>query len=273
MPIHSTAVIDSKVKMGRNNDIGPYVVIEGDVIIGDNNWIGPGTIITGWTSIGNNNQIHGHVYIGNLPQDLAFEGGKTFVRIGDNNVIREFTTIHRGTKDQSTTVIGNNNYLMVGSHVAHNCTIGNNVIMVNCASLGGYVEVHDHAFVGGFVIVHQFTRIGGYSICGILTKVTKDVPPFMMVEGNPATVRGLNLVGLKRKGFDSQRRAILSRAYKILYRKGYSIPHALVELKKLGNNQDINYLIDFIQQSKRGIIYKIPQNNNTVQGNVNSPGI
>jgi len=259
MPIHSTAIIDSNVKLGSNNDIGPYVIIEGNVIIGDDNWIGPGTVITGSTYIGSNNQIHGHVYIGNFPQDLAYQGGETFVRIGDNNTIREFTTIHRGTKNKSTTVIGNNNYLMVASHVAHNCTIGNNVIMVNCASLGGYVEVHDHAFLGGFVIVHQFTRIGGYSICGILTKITKDVPPFMMVDGNPAAVRGLNLVGLKRKGFDSQRRMILSRAYKILYHSGYSIPHSIEELKKLGNNQDVKYLIEFIQKSKRGILYKTPK--------------
>jgi len=258
--IHKSAIIGKNVKLGKNNEIEPYVVIDDNVIIENNNKIGPGTIITGNTYIGNNNNIHGHVYIGNLPQDLAYNGGDTGVKIGDNNVIREFTTIHRGTKDGSVTLIGNNNYLMVSSHVAHNCKVGNNVIMVNGASLGGYVEIYDYAFLGGFVVVHQFSRIGSYSICGILTKVTKDIPPFMMVDGNPALVRGLNLVGLKRKGFDKDRRENIKIAYKILYRYGYSISHALEELEKYKNHQDINMLIDFIKNTKRGILLKSPKN-------------
>jgi UDP-N-acetylglucosamine acyltransferase len=254
--IHETAVIDTSARIGKGTKIGPYVVIQGNVKIGNNNTIDSASIITGNTTIGDNNYIHGHVYVGNLPQDLAHKGGSTFVKIGNNNVIREFTTIHRGTKGGSTTSIGDNNYLMVASHVAHNCRLGNNIIMVNGASLGGYVEVHDHAFLSAFVVVHQFCKIGSYCICGILTKITKDVPPFMMVDGNPAMVRGLNLVGLKRNGFSQERRAILKKAYKIIYRSGYSISHATEELKNLEENNDINLLISFISSSERGILLR-----------------
>ena len=217
MSIHPTAIVDKSVELGRNCKIGPYAVIQGNVTIGDDTTIGPYAVIVGNTSIGKGNSIHGHVYIGNLPQDVTYGGCETYVKIGDHNVIREFATIHKGTKAGSSTVVGDNNYLMVASHVAHNCRLGNNIIMVNCASLGGYVEVHDHAFLGGFAAIHQFVRIGSYSICGVLAKVTKDIPPFMMIDGNPALVKGLNLIGLKRKGFNAERREKLKRAYKILY--------------------------------------------------------
>jgi len=259
MDIHSTAVIDTNAVIGENNVIGPHVVIEGPVRIGNDNRIGPGTIITGYTEIGDNNEISGQVYIGNNPQDVTFQGGETYVKIGNNNIIREFVNIHRGTKPSTSTVIGNQNFLMVGVHIAHNCLIGSNIIMVNGASLGGYCEVYDHAFLSAYVIVHQFTRIGHYSICGILTKVTKDIPPFMMVDGNPSLVRGINLVGLKRKGFDASRRESIRTAYKILYRKGYSLTHALQELKLMGDSDDISLLIDFIESSKRGILLKAPK--------------
>jgi UDP-N-acetylglucosamine acyltransferase len=259
MAIHRTAVIDSNAEIGMDNEIGPLVVIEGGVRIGNNNRIEPGTIITGGTTIGDNNHIHGHVYIGNEPQDLAYDGCETYVRIGNNNVFREFTTIHRGTKEGSATVIGDNNYLMTASHVAHNCTLGNNIIMVNGASLGGYAEVRDHAFLSAFVIVHQFCRIGGYTICGILTKITKDVPPFLMVDGNPALVRGLNLVGLKRKGFDAKRREIIKQAFKTVYRSGYNVSHALELLRKMEQQgEDLRTFIDFIVESERGILLKTP---------------
>ena len=258
MAIHRTAVIDKRAELGEGNEIGPFVVIEGKAIIGNKNRIEPGTIITGNTTIGDNNHIHGHVYIGNEPQDLEYGGDETFVEIGSNNVFREFTTVHRGTKAGTTTVIGDNNYLMTASHVAHNCRLGNNIIMVNGASLGGYVEIDDHAFLSAFVIIHQFCKIGSYTICGILTKITKDVPPYLMVDGNPALVRGLNLVGLKRKGFNGEQRELIKRAFKIVYRSGYSISHSLEELQKLGGSDDIKLFIDFINNSKRGILLKTP---------------
>jgi UDP-N-acetylglucosamine acyltransferase len=256
MSIHVTAIIDKRAKLGVDNEIGPYVVIEGPVNIGNRNKIGPHAIISGNTTIGDNNVIHGHVYLGNVPQDLAYTETKTFVEIGSNNVFREYSNVHRGTKEGSTTIIGDNNYFMVASHIAHNCTIGSYIIMANGASLGGYVEIHNHAFLSGFVIVHQFTRIGSYSICGFLSKITKDIPPYMMVDGNPARVRGINLVGLKRKGFDSHRRETIKNAYKILYRSNYSISSALGELKKHSSSEDIQVLMDFIKNSTRGILFK-----------------
>jgi len=259
MGIHSMAVIDKNAVVGKNNDIEPFVVIDGPVKIGNNNTIGPGTIITGNTVIGDNNQISGHVYIGNYPQDITYKGDDTYVRIGNNNIIREFTNIHRGTKTGTSTIIGDNNFLMVGAHIAHNCVLGNNIIMVNGASLGGYAAVYDHAFLSAYVIVHQFTRIGSYSICGFLTKITKDIPPYMMVDGNPSFVRGINIVGLKRKGFVPERREKIKAAYKILYRKEYSLSHSLQELRKMGGSEDIKLLIDFIESSKRGILLKSPK--------------
>ena len=267
MPIHETAVIDKKASIGVDCDIGPHAVIQGKVVLGNGNTVGPNAVILGNTNIGSGNTIAGHVHIGGLPQDLAFGGGETYVQIGDNNIIREFTTVHKGTKEGSSTIIGDNNYLMVASHVAHNCRLGNNIIMVNSASLAGYVEVNDHAFLGGFVLVHQFCRIGGYSICGLSTKVTKDVPPFMMVDGNPALVRGLNLVGLKRKGFDATRRERIKRAYKVIYRSGFSVSHCLEELEKIDPpNGDIAVLIGFIKSSKRGILFKSPKSANAPPG-------
>ena len=265
MAIHRTALIDSKAEVGDDNEIGPYTIIEGNVKIGNRNIIGPHTIITGYTSIGNDNVIHGHVYIGNLPQDVAYKGGESYVRIGNKNIIREFTTIHRGTKEGSSTIIGDNNYLMVACHVAHNCILGNNIIMVNCASLGGYVEVYDHAFISAFVTAHQFTRIGSYSICGFFTKITKDIPPFMLIDGNPASVHGINVVGLRRKGFSTERRELIKKAYKLIYRSGLSLKSSLEELKKLSETtedelqrKDLQMLIDFIKGSKRGLLLKSP---------------
>jgi UDP-N-acetylglucosamine acyltransferase len=263
MPIHETAVIDKTASIGADCDIGPYAVIQGKVVLGDRNTVGPNAVILGNTTIGSGNTIAGHAHIGGLPQDIAFGGGETCVQIGNNNIIREFATVHRGTKEGSSTIIGDNNFLMVASHVAHNCRLGNNIIIVNGASLAGYVEVNDHAFISGFVGVHQFCRIGGYSICGFFTKVTKDVPPFMIVDGNPALVVGLNLVGLKRKGFDAARREMIKRAYKVIYRRGFSVSHSLEELDKIDpTNGDIAVLTDFIKSSRRGILLKSPKSAN-----------
>lgn len=263
MSIHNTAVIAPGAEIGRDNEIGPYVVIEPQVKIGNGNRIGPGTIITGKTYIGDGNIIHGHVYLGNTPQDVHYKGQDSQVIIGDHNEFREFSNVHRGTKEGSATVIGNHNYFMISSHIAHNCRIGNHVFMVNGASLGGYCEVHDYAFLSAYVIAHQFVRIGAYSICGILTKLTQDVPPFMMVDGNPAVVRGLNVVGLRRNGFNSQRRAALKRVFKILYRSRLTISGGLQQLHESFDadvdhetRKDLDLLYSFIGSSKRGVLFR-----------------
>jgi UDP-N-acetylglucosamine acyltransferase len=260
MTIHPTAIVGKEVEIGNSCSIGPYAVIEGRVVLGDGTSVGPGTIITGNTVIGKGNEIHGHVNIGDLPQDVSFRGAETFVRIGDNNIFREYVTVHRGTKEGSTTIIGDNNFLMVSSHVGHNCRLGNNIILVNYVGLAGYVEIQDHAFISGLTGVHQFVRIGSYAICGFLSKINKDIPPFMMVDGNPPLVRGLNLVGLKRKGFSADRRETIKKAYTILYRSGNSISRSLEELENMQQppGDDLKLLIDFIKGSKRGILLKSP---------------
>jgi UDP-N-acetylglucosamine acyltransferase len=263
MQIHPTAVVDSDARVGEGTEIGPYVVIDGPVSLGRSNWIGPGAIITGKVTIGDENKIHGHVYIGNVPQDISYDGSCTGVEIGSGNILREFTNIHRGTKEGTSTIVGDNNYLMVGTHIAHNCVIGSNVFMVNGASLGGYCEVHDGAFMSAYVIVHQFVRIGSYSITGILSKITKDVPPYMMVDGNPATVRGINTVGLRRNGFSPERRTVIKRAYRLMYRSNMILRDSTAQLRELSettqseeSSGDIRGLIEFIESSKRGIIMK-----------------
>jgi len=270
MAIHPTAIIDKKVEIGNSNEIGPYVVIEGEVKIGNNNKIGPGTVIIGNTTIGDDNIIHGHVYIGNEPQDLSYRGDETGVVIGNHNTFREYSNVHRGTKEGSDTVIGNDNYFMVSVHIAHNCRVGNRVIMVNNATLGGYCEVNDFAFISGYVLVHQFVRIGGYCIISIGTVVTQDIPPYMMVSGSPAAVRGLNVVGLKRNGFDTVRRAMIKKAFRLIYRSGYSLSHSVDEIKKIISGDDISResvedlkrLILFMDGSRRGVLLRSTQGHN-----------
>ncbi len=270
MSIHPTAIIDKRVEMGKGNEIGPFVVIEGKVEIGNNNRIGPGTIITGNTKIGNHNTIHGHVYIGNEPQDLSYNGDETGVVIGNCNTFREYSNVHRGTKKDSTTAIGDDNYFMISVHIAHNCRVGNHVIMVNNATLAGYCEVNDFAFISGYVLVHQFVRIGGYSIISIGTVITQDIPPYMMISGSPAAVRGLNVVGLRRNGFSTERRALIKRAFKLLYRSGYSFSHSVDEIKKIAAEHDISSesiedlkrLIRFIDDSRRGVLLRSTQSRN-----------
>jgi len=267
MAIHQTAIVDKKAEIGNNTDIGPYAIIEGPVKIGDNNRIGPGAIIMGATEIGNNNQIHGYAYIGNKPQDVSYENAESQVIIGDNNIIREFATIHRGTKEGTATIIGNNNFLMAYSHVAHNCKLGNDIVMVNTSSIAGYGEIHNNAFISFGVGIHQFTRIGSYVVIGAIARINQDIPPFMMVVGSPPVVRGLNVVGLRRGGFSLDRREMLKRAYKQLYRSGSNIKNSLVELDNLIQStedphqiQDLKTLIDFIRSSKRGILLKSLKN-------------
>ncbi len=268
MPVHPTALIDKKADIGKDNEIGPFVVVEGKVKIGNKNRIGPGTIITGNTVIGDDNTIHGHVYIGNEPQDLSYNGDETNVVIGDRNTFREYSNVHRGTKKGTATVIGDDNYFMVSVHIAHNCRVGNHVIMVNNATLGGYCEVHDFAFISGYVLVHQFVRIGGYCIISIGTVVTQDIPPYMMVSGSPAAVRGLNVVGLRRNDFSADRRAAIKKAFKLIYKSGNNLSHSIDEIKRLiSENEtsvesadDLHRLIDFIEGSGRGVLLRSTQN-------------
>ena len=266
MAIHPSARIDKRAKIGKNNEIGPNVIIEGPAQIGDNNIIEAGVFIRGKTIIGNDNHFYCYSVIGQDPQDVSFKGGDTTTVIGNGNTLREFATIHRANSDESITQIGDNNFLMVSSHVAHDVKIGNNNYLTNCASVAGHAELGDAIFISFAVGIHQFTRIGSYAIIGALTKIVQDVPPFMIVDGHPALVHGINVFGLKRNGFSPDRRVLLKKAYKQLYRSGASIKSSLVELKNMiedaeneEQSADLQMLLDFIQNSKRGIILKAPK--------------
>ncbi len=258
MNIHKTAIIEGDVKLADSVSIGPHAVLRGNIEIGEGTEISTGVIIEGNVKIGKNNKIFPYATIGLLPQDYAYKGEASWVIIGDNNIIREYANIHRATGEGKATIIGNNNYLMGFVHLAHNVKVGSNVIIVNTAGLAGYVEVEDHAYVSGLVGVHQFVRIGAYSIVGGVSAVAQDVPPYMLVRGVPASVYGLNLVGLRRKGFSNERIKPIREAFRILYQKGYPTDKAVEILKKeFGENKDIAYLIEFIEKSKRGIIKKV----------------
>lgn len=251
--IHKTAIISSGAKLGKNNEIGPGAVIEDGVVLGDHNKIWAHAYICRGTAIGSNNQIHMGAVIGHEPQDLAYKGQETFTRIGDRNVIREYATIHRGTKEGSATVIGNDNFLMAQTHIAHNCVIGNKVIMVNMASLTGYCVAEDGAFLSGMTGFHQFTRIGRYAIISALSVTNRDVPPYVICGGRPSYVLGINIVGLRRAGFSAEERNNIKAAFKLLYRSGLNVTQALDAIQKQLSGPAIEHFVNFIRTAKRGI--------------------
>jgi UDP-N-acetylglucosamine acyltransferase len=252
--IHPTAIVGKNVQFGKNNTVGPHVIIEDGVKIGDGNQFLAGAYICSGTEIGNDNQIHMNAVIGHAPQDLAFKNEPTFTKIGNQNTIREFVTIHRGTKAGTSTVIGDHNYLMAYCHVAHNCVIHNHVIMVNNASLTGYIEVEDRAFLSGMTGFHQFIRIGKLAMVSALSAANKDIPPYMVCGGRPAVVLGINVVGLRRAGISAEIRAEIKQAYKFLYRSGLNVSQAIEEIKKTLHSLEVKHLVNFIEASKRGII-------------------
>ena len=253
--IHPTAIIHHGAEIGENVEIGPYSVIGKDVQIGKGTVIASHVVIDGWTSIGAGCRIHQFASVGAPPQDIRYKGEKTEVIIGSNNDIREFVTIHRATtKENKKTIIGDNNFLMAYVHIAHDCTIGNNVIMANAATLAGHVRVEDHAIIGGLVAIHQFANIGAYAIIGGASAITHDVPPFVMAVGNRAKLYGLNKVGLRRQGFSREEIDNLKKAYHILFRSGLSLKDALVKLEgELWHSTHVAKLLGFIKASKRGI--------------------
>jgi UDP-N-acetylglucosamine acyltransferase len=250
--ISELAVVSKKAKIAKDAEIGPFAIIEDDVEIGRGVKIGAHAYICSGTTIGDENCIHMGTVIGNVPQDLAFEDKKTFVRIGKKNVFREYVTIHRGTKEGTATVIGDNCYFMAVSHVGHNCQVGNSVIVANGALLAGYVTVEDSAFISGNVVIHQFCRIGSLAMVGGFSGVNKDVPPFMLLRG-PSVMRAVNLVGLRRAKIARESIHAIEEAFRLIYRSGLNTPQAVEEIKKLKPCKEIDHLIAFIASSKRGI--------------------
>ena len=255
MKIHPTSVVGDKVKLGEDVEIGAFCVIEGDVEIGRGTKVGNRVTIKGKTRIGENCRIYEGAVIGEDPQHLKYEGEESEVIIGNNVLIREYVTIHRGTKiDKMKTVIGDDVMLMAYSHVAHDCVVGKGVIMANCATLGGHVEVGEYTFIGGLSAVHQWARIGAYAMVGGLTGVSLDVPPFTRASGQHAELYGVNTVGLQRRGFSKERIMAIKKAYRILFRSNLLKKEAIELLRKeFKGNEDVELLVSFIESSKRGV--------------------
>ena len=252
--IHPSAVIGSNIQMGVGNRIGPHAVIEDGVKLGSHNVIHASAYLCRGTEIGSHNEIHMGAVIGHAPQDLAYRNAPSFTRIGDRNQIREYATIHRGTKPETATVIGDENYLMAYCHIAHNCILGNQIIMVNQASLTGYCVVEDQVFLSGMTGFHQFTRIGRLAMVSALSVSNKDIPPFITCGGRPALAVAVNLVGLKRAGISVHIRSEIKDAFKYLYRSGLTVPRALEKIKAEFSSPEIQHLVRFTETSKRGII-------------------
>lgn len=240
--------------MGSDNVIGPHVILEDSVKLGSRNTLRAGAYVCSGTTLGNENDIHMRAIIGHIPQDTAFKNEPTSTKIGDRNIIREFATIHRGTKPGSSTVVGDDNFLMAYCHIAHNCELGNHIIMVNQASLTGYCLVEDGAFLSGMTGFHQFTRIGTLAMVSALSACNKDIPPYMTVGGRPGVVVGINTVGLRRSGMGVETREEIKQAYKLLYRSGLNVGQALEVMIKGLKSPEAKHLIGFIRDSKRGIV-------------------
>jgi UDP-N-acetylglucosamine acyltransferase len=253
--ISEHAIIDPTAKIADNVSIGPGSFIGADVEIGEGTWIGPHVVIQGPTIIGKNNKIFQFASLGDAPQDKTYQNEPTTLHIGDNNVIREFCTISRGTvKGGGKTQIGNDNFFMAYTHVGHDCHLEDHVTMVSYSALSGHVHVEHHAIIGGYAAIHQFVKIGAYSFIGRATYVGKDVLPYLMISGYDATTCGLNIVGLKRAGFASASIDTLRRAYKTIFRKGLTTQQALAELESIQQESpEVIAFIDAIQASTRGI--------------------
>jgi UDP-N-acetylglucosamine acyltransferase len=254
--IHPTATVDPKAEIGEGVEIGPYSVIEKGVSIREGTKIGPHVVIREGTEIGKGCHVFQFASIGEAPQFSGYRGEKTSIRIGDRNIIREFVTLHRGTvKGGGKTVIGDDNFIMAYAHVAHDCQIGNQVVMANGATLAGHILIEDYAIIGGLTAIHQFCRVGAFAIIGGLSGILLDIPPYTKAQGVRARLFGLNTVGLKRANFSEEALRALKKAYRIVFRSGLTLEKAM---KKVGEDEisqipEVQHLLHFIQNSKRGI--------------------
>ena len=254
--IDSKAVVDVNADIADDVTIGPFSVIGPEVQIDSGTVIGPHVVIKGPTAIGKENHIYQFTSIGEDPQDKKYAHEVTRLEIGDRNIIREFTTMHRGTlQDHGLTLIGSDNLFMAYTHVAHDCIIGDHVIMANGASIAGHVHVGDHAILGGFTLVHQFTQIGAFSFSAMGSAITQDIPPFVMVGGRPTRPHGINSVGMERLGISADGIRLIRKAYKILYKTGMRLEDAIEEMEDLaGECKELSDMVSFLRNVTRGIL-------------------
>ncbi|MCX5687826.1 MAG: acyl-ACP--UDP-N-acetylglucosamine O-acyltransferase [Candidatus Omnitrophica bacterium] len=252
--IHTTAIVDKKAKLADDIEVGPYAIIGPNAEIAKGVVVGGHATIEGYATIGEGTCIFTGAVIGSAPQDLKYKGKKSFLKIGKKNVIREYVTMNPGTEEGSFTSVGDENLFMAYSHVAHDCRVGNNCVIANVGTLAGHVTLEDKVVLGGFAGVHQFTRVGKMSIIGGCSKVVQDVPPFSTCDGNPAKVYGLNLIGITRAGMPKDAQARLRRAFKILFHSGLILKNGIEKVKKnIGSFEEIEYLLNFIKNSERGV--------------------
>ncbi len=251
---HPTAIIHPWAKIGGRVSIGPYSLIGENVALGEGCSVGPNVVIDGHTTIGKNNALSHGVTIGTPPQDLKYEGSTTYVEIGDDNTLREFVTVNRGSGSGGTTKVGSRCFIMAYAHVAHDCFVGNDVVLANSVHLAGHVKVDDFANIGGVTPVHQFVSVGKYAFIGGGSRVVKDVPPFAKAAGNPLRVYGVNSVGLERRGFSVEKRAMIKKMFVLLYRSELNVSQVLEQLRN-GDFEDPErrMLVEFLEAAERGI--------------------
>jgi UDP-N-acetylglucosamine acyltransferase len=257
--IHATAIVDPKARLAQSVTVGPYAVIGPDVIVGERTTIGAHCVIEGRTTIGEDNRIWQFCSLGAAPQDKKYGGEPTELAIGHRNTIREFCTFNTGTvQDTRVTRLGNDNWVMAYVHIAHDCQIGNQTILANNATLAGHVQIGDWVIVGGLTGIHQFCKVGAHAMLGFASAVSQDVPPYMMVDGNPLAVRGFNIEGLRRRGFSPERIGAVKEMHRLLYRKGLALETAVAEIEGLRASvpeavADIDVMLRFLAAAKRGI--------------------
>ncbi len=253
--IHPTAVVDNNARLEDGVIIGAYAFIGPKVRLGADTVVHHHATVEGNTRLGKENEIFPYALVGGKTQDLKYKGGEPGLEIGDHNVFREFCTVHTATEDENSTIIGSHNNFMAYCHVAHNCTLGDHIIMSNNATLAGHVTLEDHCIIGGLTAIHQFCRIGLYAMLGGCAKVVQDVPPYMICDGNPAKTRAINKIGLERAGYSESEITLIRQAYKTLYREDLNRSQALEKLKQndSADTPILRRLIDFIENSQRGL--------------------
>lgn len=253
--IHPTAIVDLRAEIGAGTIVGPYCVISADIVLGPSCWLQHHVTLCGPTRAGAQNKFYAYCSIGQQTQDLKYISEPTYLEIGDGNTFREFVTVNRSTTGEGKTRIGNRGNFLAYSHVGHDCQVGNEVVFSNNGTLAGHVHVGDNAVIGGLTAVHQFCRIGRFAITGGCSKIVQDLPPFMIADGNPAEVRGINLVGLDRKQFPPESVKWIKEAFRLIYRSKYNTQQAIDAIRKeLPQNEEITHIVEFIEKSERGII-------------------
>lgn len=253
--IHPTAIVDSKAELGNSVEVGPFSIIEGDVMIDEGCKLQSHVLIASGARLGKNIFVGKGAVLSTEPQDLKFKNEKTYLEVGDSTVIREFATLNRGTSHSYKTVVGENCFLMAYMHIAHDCIIGNNVIISNAVNMAGHVVIEDYAAIGGLTAIHQFVRIGQHSFVGGGLRIPKDVPPYILAMGEPLQYGGTNHVGLSRRGFDKEVLLEIKRAYKLIYRSNLTVSEAIAEIENtLKSLPEIKNIVDFVEKSERGLI-------------------